>query len=317
LQPCHVVYTDFRPIPLQHYIFPAGGDGLYLVVDERSRFREENFQRALATLQPSDDKSAGQKKHKKDKGGSDAAKIVKVIMERHYEPVIVFSFSKKSCEALALQMAKLDFNSAEEKKTVALIFNNAIDTLSEDDKNLPQVKNILPLLQRGVGIHHSGLLPLLKEVIEILFQENLIKCLFATETFSIGLNMPAKTVVFTSVRKFDGKNHRWVTGGEYIQMSGRAGRRGLDDRGIVIMMVDEKMEPAVAKDMVMGQADFLASQFRIGYNMLLNLIRMDGIDPEDMLRNSFHQFQNDRQVPKLRESSYPLLSMRHCHVRID
>lgn len=93
---------------------------------------------------------------------------------------------------------------------------NALDTLSEDDRGLPQIANLLPLLQRGIGstlillynilifagIHHSGLLPLLKEVIEILFQEGLIKCLFATETFSIGLNMPAKTVVFTSVRKW-------------------------------------------------------------------------------------------------------------------
>ncbi len=130
------------------------------------------------------------------------------------------------------------------------MFNNAIDSLAEDDKKLPQVENILPLLKRGVGLHHSGLLPILKEVVEILFQEGLIKALFSTETFSIGLNMPAKTVVFTSVRKFDGVAFRWITGGEYIQMSGRAGRRGLDDRGIVILMIDEKMEPQVAKSML-------------------------------------------------------------------
>jgi len=96
-------------------------------------------------------------------------------MDRRYEPVIVFAFSKKSCEALAMTMAKLDFLEEEEKKMVDLIFNNAIDTLSEDDKKLPQVQNILPLLKRGVGIHHSGLLPLLKEVIEILFQEGLVR----------------------------------------------------------------------------------------------------------------------------------------------
>ena len=91
--------------------------------------------------------------------------------------------------------------------------------LPDADKELPQIKNILPLLRRGIGIHHSGLLPILKEIIEILFQEGLLKVLFATETFSIGLNMPAKTVVFTSVRKWDGKGFRWVSGGEYIQMS--------------------------------------------------------------------------------------------------
>lgn len=90
------------------------------------------------------------------------------------------------------------------------MFNCAIGSLSVDDRQLPQIGNILPLLKRGTGIHHSGLLPILKEVIELLFQEGLIKVLFATETFSIGLNMPAKTVVFTSVRKFDGKDMRWV-----------------------------------------------------------------------------------------------------------
>lgn len=90
----------------------------------------------------------------------------------------------------------------------------------------------------------------------------------------MGLNMPAKTVVFTSVRKFDGQDFGWVASGEYIQMSGRAGRRGLDDRGIVILMVDEKMEPHVAKNMVKGASDPLISSFHLGYNMLLNLMRV-------------------------------------------
>lgn len=171
-------------------------------------------------------------------------------MMKNYQPVIVFSFSKKECESNATQMSKLDFNNEDERQLVDTIFCNALESLSEDDRVLPQIDNILPILKRGIGIHHSGLLPILKEVIELLFQEGLIKVLFATETFSIGLNMPAKTVVFTSARKFDGKEFRWVTSGEYIQMSGRAGRRGLDDRGIVILMLDEKMEPQIAKNMI-------------------------------------------------------------------
>jgi ATP-dependent RNA helicase DOB1 len=130
---------------------------------------------------------------------------------------------------------------------VEQVFMNAIQSLSDDDRELPQIVTILPMLKRGVGIHHGGLLPILKEVIEILFQEGLIKCLFATETFSIGINMPARTVVFTNTRKFDGKDFRWITSGEYIQMSGRAGRRGKDTSGIVIQMVDEKIEPDVCK----------------------------------------------------------------------
>eukprot|EP01122_Echinamoeba_exundans_P012015 TRINITY_DN4942_c0_g1_i1.p1 TRINITY_DN4942_c0_g1~~TRINITY_DN4942_c0_g1_i1.p1 ORF type:complete len:1148 (-),score=326.50 TRINITY_DN4942_c0_g1_i1:30-3077(-) len=304
-QPCHVVYTDFRPVPLQHYIFPAGGNGLHLVVDDKGTFREDNFQRALAQLQPAEDRKSETQDKRKDrekKSKNDIFTVIEGMRKRHYDPLIVFAFSKKACEALSGQIKdKVDFNTDEEKKMVDLIFHNAVDTLSEEDKKLPQVSNILPVLRKGIGIHHSGLLPLLKEVIEILFQEGYIKCLFATETFSIGLNMPAKTVVFTSIRKFDGQNFRWLSGGEFIQMSGRSGRRGLDDRGVVIMMVDEKMEPAVAKEIFKGAADTLISSFHIGYNMLLNLIRMEGIEPEDMLRHSFHQFQNDRNIPKLKD----------------
>jgi ATP-dependent RNA helicase DOB1 len=119
-------------------------------------------------------------------GPSDIYKIIKMIMLKQYNPVIVFAFSKRECEGLALQMAKLEFNTDEERDMVANVFESAISGLSEDDRQLPQIAHILPLLKRGIGIHHGGLLPLLKEVIEILFQEGLIKVLFATETFSIG-----------------------------------------------------------------------------------------------------------------------------------
>jgi ATP-dependent RNA helicase DOB1 len=186
-----------------------------------------------------------------------------------------------------------------EKTLVNEVFQNAISQLNEDDQILPQITNILPLLRRGIGIHHSGLLPILKETIEILFQEGLLKVLFATETFSIGLNMPAKTVVFTKIEKFDGKELRHLSGGEYIQMSGRAGRRGLDDKGIVIMMVNQKIDVEKAKGMVKGEANALFSAFRLGYNMILNLSRVEGVSPEYLIRNSFRQFQNNAKLPQL------------------
>eukprot|EP01129_Flabellula_baltica_P006607 TRINITY_DN2487_c0_g3_i1.p1 TRINITY_DN2487_c0_g3~~TRINITY_DN2487_c0_g3_i1.p1 ORF type:complete len:1028 (-),score=306.38 TRINITY_DN2487_c0_g3_i1:34-3093(-) len=297
-QPCHVVYTDYRPTPLQHFLFTSGGNGLHMVVDDKSNFLEENFHAALSTI-GSSERTSFKKKEQQSK--NDLKTLVKMIISRNYHPVIVFSFSKKLCEALALTMKDLTFNTEEESELVDKIFNNAIDSLSEDEKSLPSVVHILPLLRSGVGIHHSGLLPILKEVIEILFQEGLIKCLFATETFSIGLNMPAKTVVFSNARKFDGTDFRWVQSGEYIQMSGRAGRRGLDKRGIVILMIDEKMDPSVAKNMLQGESDKLNSSFHIGYNMLLNLLRVDGIEPEYMLRQSFHQFQNDQSIPEYQD----------------
>ena len=105
------------------------------------------------------------------------------------------------------------FTADDEKRLVEEVFTNAIDLLSDEDKKLPQINTVLPLLKKGVGIHHSGLLPIIKETIEILFGEGLIKALFATETFSMGLNMPARTVLFTAARKFDGKELRWVSTG--------------------------------------------------------------------------------------------------------
>ncbi|KNC52605.1 uncharacterized protein AMSG_08468 [Thecamonas trahens ATCC 50062] len=222
-----------------------------------------------------------------------------MIMDRGYDPVIVFSFSKRECEGYASQMSKLDFNSEDEKELVDAVYANAIDSLSEEDRALPQITTMLPLLRRGIGIHHSGLLPILKEIIEILFQEGLLKALFATETFSIGLNMPAKTVVFTAARKFDGVSMRYVRSGEYIQMSGRAGRRGLDDRGIVILMLDEKLETDTTKEMIKGAPDELNSAFHVSYNMLLNMLRLEFADPEFMLLASFHQFQNEKSLPQL------------------
>ncbi|KAG5525730.1 hypothetical protein RHGRI_032126 [Rhododendron griersonianum] len=324
-QPCHIVYTDYRPTPLQHYIFPSGGNGLYLVVDEKGKFREDSFQKALNALLPASEGDRKKENGKWQKGlvlgkageESDIFKMVKMIIMRQYDPVILFSFSKRECEFLAMQMAKMDLNEDDEKANIESIFWSAMDMLSDDDKKLPQaslgtslfhmsVSNMLPILKRGIGVHHSGLLPILKEVIEILFQEGLIKCLFATETFSIGLNMPAKTVVFSNVRKFDGDKFRWLSSGEYIQMSGRAGRRGIDERGICILMVDEKLEPSTAKMMLKGSADSLNSAFHLSYNMLLNQIRCEDGDPENLLRNSFYQFQADRAIPDLEKQAKDL-----------
>lgn len=111
-QPCHIVYTDYRPTPLQHYVFPSGGDGLYLVVDEKGKFREDSFQKALNALVPSSDSDKKKENGKWQKGimagksseGSDIFKMVKMIIQRQYDPVILFSFSKRECEVLAMQV---------------------------------------------------------------------------------------------------------------------------------------------------------------------------------------------------------------------
>ncbi len=132
-------------------------------------------------------------------------KIVSKMKDRGDSPIIVFKFSRRQCEEHALQISKLDFTSDGEKAQIEEIFANAMLSLNERDRNLPAIEHMLPLMKKGIGIHHSGLLPILKELIEILFQEHLLKILFATETFAMGLNMPAKTVIFTAVRKWDGQ----------------------------------------------------------------------------------------------------------------
>jgi ATP-dependent RNA helicase DOB1 len=324
-QACHVVYTDFRPTPLQNYFFPAGTNGIHLIVDEKGNFKEHNFNEAMSAIEskkgsdPADwsAKRNGTGKNKKtNKGGnapdekSDIAKVIRMIMKKSFQPVIVFNFAKRECEQMALATSSMKFNAEDEEAMVDSVFNNALTQLSDEDKNLPQISNILPLLRKGIGVHHSGLLPILKETIEILFQEGLIKVLFATETFSIGLNMPARTVVFTQVTKWDGVQRRPLTSSEYIQMAGRAGRRGLDDRGIVIMMVDDKLEPDVARSVVVGHQDRLNSAFHLGYNMILNLLRIEAISPEFMLERCFFQFQTTSSVPQLERDLENLLQER-------
>lgn len=327
--PCHVVYTDYRPTPLQHFVYPTGADGMFMVVDERSTFKEDAFSKAVAALNDAEaavasskggsrsdrmkgDATNGKKKDEK----SDVRKIVEMVVQRNFDPVIVFSFSKVDCDRLAGEIWDVDLNTSEEKKVVEMIYTSAIEVLSIEDRKLNEVTSILERVKRGVGVHHSGMLPILKELTELLFQEGLLKVLFATETFSTGLNMPAKTVVFTNVRKFDGGTFRWVSSGEYIQMSGRAGRRGLDDKGVVILMLDAKLDPATAKNMLRGAPDTLYSEFHLTYAMLLNMLKVEDASPEELMKRSYRQFQAERALPGL-EVKLAALEAEKEAVQID
>jgi len=120
--------------------------------------------------------------------------------------------------------------------------------------------------------------------------------------------MPARTVIFSKLEKFDGDEFRWLTGGEYIQMSGRAGRRGLDDKGVCILMADKKMEHDQAKNILQGKSDPLNSSFHLGYNMLLNMLNLQDYNPDQLIKKSFHQFQNDSVCPELKSEYQSLTS---------
>jgi ATP-dependent RNA helicase DOB1 len=226
----HCITTNYRPTPLQHYVFSENGDGVFMVVDEAGNFKPQNL---VAAQQMAPPRSRSQQ--------PDLERMVRLLRKHNWLPVIVFSFSRKECEGRALQLVgnKLSFNDEEEAAAVQEVFENAIAGLGEEDQQLQQLHTLLPLLRRGIGVHPSGLLPLLTELVELLFADHLIKILFATETFAMGVNMPAKTVMFTSCQKFDGKSMRTLSSGEYIQMSGRAGRRNKDKTGKVILMLDQ------------------------------------------------------------------------------
>lgn len=289
-QPTHVVYTDYRPTPLVHYAFAR--DGLHLVVDEESKFRANNFDTAVAKVAATSSSNNANDK-------SSLTSILSHVRAAELQPCIVFAFSKAKCEKNLQQLKEAQYNSDEEAGLVRQIYAAAMTSLSEEDRKLPQVASLVSILERGVGIHHGGLLPLVKEVVEILFQEGLIKVLFATETFAIGINMPAKSVVFTELRKFDGSDFRLLSPSEYIQMSGRAGRRGKDDRGTVILMLEADDDPPKTRDMLLGNAEPLNSSYHVTYNMLLNLLRVQGADPEHLVRSSFRQFQQAATAPAL------------------
>lgn len=302
-QTCHVVYTDYRPVPLEHYIYANGL--VYKVVDGNGKLHEERFETAMSHLKPAETKDGQDRKRRymedKENTATNLEKVIKAAKAKDYMPIIVFSFSKKECELHASRLRKELFNDDEDQAKVDIIFNEAIKVLNDEDRALPQVRSTLALLKNGIGVHHGGLLPIIKEITEILFGEGLIKVLFATETFAMGLNMPAKTVIFSNIRKYDGKDFRFISSGEFIQMSGRAGRRGIDEKGIVILMLDEKITSDVGKNLLLGNPDPLNSAFHLTYNMVLNLIRVEGVNPDYMLQQSFHTFQNLAKVPQLEQ----------------
>ena len=183
----------------------------------------------------------------------------------------------------------------QEKSHIRMFYDHSIFRLSEADRKLPQVVRTLDLLLRGIGVHHSGLLPIIKEMVEMLFSKGLVKVLFATETFAMGVNMPARSVAFDSIRKHDGSDFRDLLPGEYIQMAGRAGRRGLDKTGTVIIVCKNDI-PFLSslKQMMLGKPTVLASKFRLTYNMILNLLRVEQLRVEDMMKRSFAEWGSQK-----------------------
>ena len=249
--------------------------------------------------------------------------LVQHLRKNDLLPACIFVFSKKRCEQNADALSSLDFCTASEKSSIHLIIERSIARLKPDDRILPQIRRLRELLSRGIAVHHGGLLPIVKEVVEILFAKTLVKVLFATETFAMGLNLPTRTVVFSGFRKHDGRAFRDLLPGEYTQMAGRAGRRGIDKVGSVIVVnsnSDEAPPAATLRQMILGDPTKLRSQFRLTYNMILNLLRVEALKIEEMIKRSFSENATQALLPeqekqvKLSESDLAKVKRESCPI---
>lgn len=226
--------------------------------------------------------------------------LIAHLKKQELLPMVAFCFSKKRCDALADSLNSFDMTTASEKSEIHVFCDRALARLKGSDRELPQVLRVREMLKRGLGVHHAGLLPIVKEVVEMLFCRGVIKVLFSTETFAMGVNAPARSVVFQSLRKHDGRQFRTLLPGEYTQMAGRAGRRGLDPVGTVIIAAwDDLPEETDVRRLLTGAATKLESQFRLTYSMILNLLRVEDLKVEDMLKRSFAEFHSQRAAPEV------------------
>ena len=222
--------------------------------------------------------------------------IVKYMNENEMLPAICFVYSRKNVERFAKELTlhlndSLMMNRVEKEcRGVLSRFPNYKEYMVLDE-----YKTIVKLLEKGIGIHHSGLLPVFREMIEILFSKGYVKMLFATETFAVGLNMPTKTVLFTSLKKFDGNEHRYLLPHEYTQQAGRAGRRGYDTVGHVIHLCN-MFEPPTETDykIILGNVpQRIVSKLKISYSMVLNCE-----NPEMFIRKSAIQHDIQKEVDR-------------------
>ncbi|XP_059053154.1 superkiller complex protein 2 [Achroia grisella] len=297
----YVVSTPKRPVPLCHYLY-TGSNGKtknerFLVLDHDGQFQLRGYNEAVAAkkARESDNKKSFGPKGGKQYSNPKADQTMWVAFIDHLRqkdklPVVAFTLSRNRCDQNAENLMSVDLTTAKEKGHIRSFFLRCLQRLKEPDRVLPQVKRLQTVLENGIGVHHSGILPLLKEIVEMLFQSGYVKILFATETFAMGVNMPARTVVFDESTKFDGVQRRTLLPAEYIQMAGRAGRRGLDDTGTVIILCKDGVPDLMTlKGMMMGIPEKLTSQFRLTYAMILSLLRVATVSVEGMMQRSFRE----------------------------
>jgi ATP-dependent RNA helicase HelY len=239
-------------------------------------------------------------------------------------PAIVFIFSRVGCDAAVTQClnAGVRLTTTEERETIYETVEEACRDLPDEDRHVLGYHDFLDGLTRGVAAHHAGMLPAFKQVVEELYTRGLCKVVFATETLALGINMPARTVVIEKLSKWNGETHAAITPGEYTQLTGRAGRRGLDTEGHAVVLWQPGMNPRELAGLASTRTYPLRSSFRPSYNMAVNLVHQFGRDKSrELLEQSFAQFQADkavvglaRQLLKAEEALRGYAEAARCHL---
>ncbi len=222
------------------------------------------------------------------------AQIIRELIDKKRLPAIYFCFGRRKTEILAHETGNWNFLTKEERVKVVQLFDELLHQF--DIEGEASAEAIRPLIMQGVAYHHAGMLPTLKEVVERLFTSRLIKMIFTTETFALGINMPAKAVIFDELEKFYGSGFDFLTTRDFFQMAGRAGRRGLDHEGFVYSRVQPDRIPySQVLRVIKGDPEKVRSQFNTTYATLLNLYRNLGRDLLTIYPKTFHCYQSSRK----------------------
>jgi len=250
--------------------------------------------------------------------------IIEKLNREDMLPAITFIFSRMGCDAAVKQClsAGIKLTNSEERAEILATAERFTANLPEEDLEVLGYREWITALERGIAAHHAGLLPSFKNAVEDLFQRGLVKAVFATETLALGINMPARTVVLEKLTKWNGEAHVPITPGEYTQLTGRAGRRGIDIEGNAVVQWSPTVDSATAAGLASTRTYPLRSSFTPTYNMAINLIARFGRErAHGSLESSFAQFQADRavvglvrQIKKNDAARNELLESAKCHL---